>query len=289
MRKLSKIAGAIFVWIAVLAGAVYVYHDFVNAFLGTSIASSILLVILILVDLIGPFSIRWLDTRENEHTRHLENLRKVFEVWNAVSPGMHNEGSFLGEDLILASYPLYLRVDLFPSDHFTNCRALEHLKAEKYLAVRKVLERISKLQDDHNASVSLLLRDIKNDIESMLRRFPSLKEREPHQRENYFYAAGLDNAIQNRSVISFNRDNPHVLEYAGVAPIADIADSDTRKQFFDQTTSLIEKYRNRLQSAIDERSKMVELLAELKGRAGDLIDGIDTYHRLEGKCDFEKQ
>jgi len=289
MRTITKVASAIFAWIAVLAVIVYVYRDLVNSFLGSSIASSALLIILILVDLFGPFTLRWLNNRGDEQLKHYDQLKRVFVHWKDVGPGGYNEVHLLGEELIQASFPLYLRVDLFPYDHYTHNRVVNHLKAEKYQPIRDLLSSIYRFEDDHNASVSLLLGDIGKDIKAMLEKFPSLKEREPSQQKNYYYYAAINNTIQNRLKPQSNRDNPESIDYAGVAALAAISDVSTRQMFLKEIAALVDKYSPRIQTAIDDRAKLETLLSELKAYGAEVVDGIDTYHKLDGKCDFEKQ
>jgi hypothetical protein len=159
LRTTTKVASAVFAWIAVFAVVVFVYRDLINSFLGSTIASSVLLIVLILVDLLGPFRLRWLNNRGDEQLRHFEQLKRVFASWKDANAGSYNEGSILGGELLQASFPLYLRVDLFPHDHYTHTRVASHLKAEKYQPIRTLLAAICKFEDDHNASVSLLLGD----------------------------------------------------------------------------------------------------------------------------------
>jgi len=289
MRRIAKVATAIFAWIAVLAGIVFVYRDIINSFLGSSIASSTLLIVLISVDLLGPFTLRWLNNRGDEQLKHYEQLKRVFVAWKDANPGSYNEGMLCGEELAQALYPLYFRVELFPYDHYTHTRVMSHLKAEKYQPIRELLIQIYKFEDDHNASVSLLLGSIETDIKSMLEKFPSLKEREPHQEYDYYYYASINTAIQNRLKPQPNPQNVTTIEYAGVALTAVILEASTRDKFVKETAALVDKYTPRIQIAMDDRPKYQTLLSDLKAYAAEIVDGVDTYHKLDGKCDFENQ
>jgi hypothetical protein len=75
MRRLAKVSTAFVAIVTVLAGIVIAYRDIINSFLGSSIASSILLIVLISVDLLGPFTLRWLNNRGDEQLRHYEQLK----------------------------------------------------------------------------------------------------------------------------------------------------------------------------------------------------------------------
>jgi hypothetical protein len=209
--------------------------------------------------------------------------------WKGANPGSYKEGNLCGEELVQALVPLYFRVELFPYDHYTHTRVISHLKAEKYQPIRELLIQIYKFEDDHNASVSLLLGSIERDIKSMLEKFPSLKEREPHQQYDYYYYASINTAIQNRLKPQPNPQKITTIEYAGVALTAVILEASSRDRFVKETAALVDKYIPRIQTALGERPKYQALLSDLKACAAEIVDGIDTYRKLDGKCDFENQ
>lgn len=219
---------------------------------------------------------------------HYDQLKPVFQTWKDAHAQQLTDVDFKDREhqLVTAFAFLYLDVDLFAHRDMNERRAMAHIQASKYEVIKSLLDKIFAFEDDHNSGVSRLIRDIQNDVGAIPAKFaPALKEREGNQGENWFYAGQIASAIQQQRKPTFGGAIEVV--YDGVAVIASIRNPDLRKAFLEEVEKLVEKFSERIQILLDDRMSLEAILDEMRGHVSEVIDGISTYHKLYGRCDFE--
>ncbi len=288
-KSVSALVGLVLV--GLLAVVVYLYRDSINSALGSTIASQVLLVILIFVDAVGgvavPLLTRRADRRSQDLLRHYNDLKSVLIYWRDSGCTLWQSCTFRQQDLVDALAPLYLVVGLSTplGNPLTYMRAVQHLQAERYQTLRSVMSRIYQLEDDHNVTVSLLIAEITENVRQKMLLFPTLSDWKFGARSNFYRSGNIVSAIEQQAKIGLVDESTNVYWDGNI--FADVADPRLSASLRNEVSQLVGEYASRIKDLRDDKARVDDLLSEMRGQLAQVLDQIDTYRSLDGKCDFE--
>ncbi|MCP8316392.1 MAG: hypothetical protein H3Z52_10450 [archaeon] len=120
----------------------------------------------------------------------------------------------------------------------------------------------------------------------MLQKFPTLSEWHIDMQDNFYFFENILMHVQTGLELNIFGEEL----YSGKSTrLAKTNDSRVRASLRDAVTSVSEKYKHQLEKFKENWKNMERKLDQMHDKVMKIIDEVEVYEYLDGKCDYEER